>query len=243
MLNSLSLKKRSAKISILVMSVLVAFPLLPYEFTGKGNIAPTGIVSADVSTYIPKDIALNPGNDATELRFTWYSSINPVSSFVQMAKKSDMTGSEFPAANALTFTGTASPAATVGTTLYYSNKVTVTGLEPSTKYVYRVGDGTDADWSPVYNFNTQRTDEFSIMFIGDPQIGASGSVTKDTAGWTDTLNKAISAFPNLSYIMSAGDQVEHATNETEYDAFESPEVLRKLAGSNGCWQSRYQRQL
>ncbi len=40
MLNSLSLKKRSTKISILVMSVLVAFPLLPYEFTGKGNIAP-----------------------------------------------------------------------------------------------------------------------------------------------------------------------------------------------------------
>ena len=62
MLNSLSLKTRSTKISILVMSVLVAFPLLPYEFTGKGNIAPTGIVSADVSTYIPKDIALNPGN-------------------------------------------------------------------------------------------------------------------------------------------------------------------------------------
>ncbi len=66
------------------------------------------------------------------------------------------------------------------------------------------------------------------MFIGDPQIGASGSVTKDTAGWTDTLNKAIAAVPNLSYIMSAGDQVEHSTNETEYDAFESPDVLRSL---------------
>ncbi|NOV00585.1 fibronectin type III domain-containing protein [Paenibacillus planticolens] len=228
MFSSFSLKKRSAKISILVMSVLVALPLMSDGFAGYGNITPVGIVSADAVTYIPKDIALNPGTDATELRLTWYSSINPVASIVQMAKKSDMTDTNFPAAKAVAFTGTVSPAATVGTTLYYSNKVTVTGLQPSTQYVYRVGDGNDTNWSPVYNFDTQRTDEFSVMFVGDPQIGASGSVTKDTEGWTDTLNKAVAKLPNLSFIMSAGDQVEHATTEAEYDAFESPIVLRSL---------------
>ncbi|OIK13048.1 hypothetical protein BIV60_15330 [Bacillus sp. MUM 116] len=227
MFNVLNMKK-STKISLAATSVLLVLPLLTNSFTGKSHINPMDIAKADELPYVSKDIALNPGSNESELRFTWYSTVNPDKAIVQMAKKSDMTGNEFPADKAVTFTGTASPAATVGTTAYYSNKVTVTSLEPSTQYVYRVGDGKNGDWSPVYNYATQRTDQFSIIFVGDPQIGASGSVPNDQAGWTNTLNKAVDKFPNLSYIMSAGDQVNTATNEAQYDAFMSPDVLRSL---------------
>ncbi|MFF2449039.1 FIMAH domain-containing protein [Neobacillus sp. NPDC058068] len=227
MFNVLKLKK-STKITLAASSVLLALPLLTTSFTGKSNLNPMSIAKAEELTYFSKDIALNPGSDESELRFTWYSTVNPEKSIVQIAKKSDMTGNAFPVDKAITFTGAASPAAKVGTTAYYSNKVTITDLEPSTQYVYRVGDGKSENWSPVYNYATQRTDQFSIMFVGDPQIGASGSVPKDEAGWKDTLNKAMVKFPNLSYIMSAGDQVETATNEAHYDAFMSPDVLRSL---------------
>ena len=154
------------------------------------------IATAEELTYFSKDIALNPGSDESELRFTWYSTVRVAEkAIVQIAKKSDMTGNAFPVDKAITFTGEASPAAKVGTTAYYSNKVTITDLKPSTQYVYRVGDGKNENWSPVYNHATQRTDQFSIMFVGDPQIGASGSVPKDEIGWTDTLNKAVAKLP------------------------------------------------
>ncbi|MGE8205470.1 FIMAH domain-containing protein [Heyndrickxia sp. NPDC080065] len=227
MFNVLNLK-RSTKISLAAASALLVIPLLTTSFTGTSNENPMVMAHAEELKYASKDIALNPGSNESELRFTWYSSANPEKAIVQIAKKSDMTGNVFPVDKAKTFAGTASQAATVGANVYYSNKVTVTDLEPSTQYVYRVGDGTNESWSSVYNYATQRSDQYSLMFVGDPQIGASGSVSKDQAGWTNTLNKAVAKFPNFSYIMSAGDQVNTATSEAEYDAFLSPDVLRSL---------------
>ena len=46
------------------------------------------------------------------------------------------------------------------------------------------------------------------LFTGDPQIGSSGNIPRDTEGWVNTLNKALEKFPNTSFIQSAGDQVK-----------------------------------
>ncbi|MFD1773440.1 S-layer homology domain-containing protein [Paenibacillus rhizophilus] len=222
-------QRRLYSACILTLSALLVLSVLPSKLPGiNANLSPVSVVKAAVP-YAVKDIALNPGAEESQLNFTWYTPGEPAASIVQMVKRSDMTGSVFPTGSkVMSFTGTASQAATVTEVVYYSNKVTATGLAPKTQYVYRVGDGTSGHWSPTYDFATQDPYNYSLMFVGDPQIGSSGSVTNDTYGWTKTLNQAVGNFPAFSFIMSAGDQVEHSTSETEYDAFESPDVLRNL---------------
>lgn len=180
-----------------------------------------GNVAVIQSVYAISNIVLTPGEDATKLNFAWYSEIGTEDSIVQIALKGDMTGSEFPENEAETFNGVVSNAVTG----FSSNKVTVTGLEESTEYVYRLGDGEN--WSPVYDYATRETDEYSFLLVGDPQIGSS-NVTSDTAGWEDTMEKAVRAFPEVSFMVSAGDQVNTATRETEYEGFLAPEELRSL---------------
>ncbi|WP_273225362.1 S-layer homology domain-containing protein [Geosporobacter ferrireducens] len=171
--------------------------------------------------YNPTGIALNPGANATELNFAWYIEEGFTANAVQIAKKSDMTGTDFPDSKAVIFTGTISSAVTG----HLTNKVTVTGLEESTEYVYRVGDGEN--WGPVYRYTTRKTDAYSFLLVGDPQIGSS-NVANDTAGWVNTMSKAVSAFSDISFMMSAGDQVETATNETHYTGYFTPEELKSL---------------
>lgn len=217
-------KQGFSKISVLVLSASLVVSMLPSGFTSYNTkLSPISIVEAAMA-YAAKDIALNPGRDESELNFTWYTDGQPTTSIVQMAKKSDVINGIFPVAQAKSFTGLASKAATTN----YSNKVTATGLEPKTQYVYRVGDGDDTNWSSVYDYTTRDASNYTLLFVGDPQIGSSGNVSNDTVGWNKTLTKAVEQFPNISYIMSAGDQVETATNEPQFAAFESPEILRSL---------------
>ncbi|SDZ17583.1 Cadherin-like beta sandwich domain-containing protein [Evansella caseinilytica] len=181
--------------------------------------------SADVSDYTISGIAITPGRNESEINFAWYSPRGPDVSVVQFAKKSDMTGDVFPVDQATTFIGTVADAVEG----LAANKVTVTGLLPSQQYVYRLGDGNDQHWSPVYDFNTQSTnDGYSFLMYGDPQIGA-GNVSSDTEGWTNTVNKSLTRYPDVNFLVSVGDQVETATNERHYDGYFAPEKLKNYA--------------
>ncbi|EGW38669.1 metallophosphoesterase [Desulfosporosinus sp. OT] len=174
--------------------------------------------------YVATDLTFAPGRNATELNFAWYSNDVSTSSAIQVAKKADMTGTEFPASSATTYTATTTSAITG----YISNKVTVTNLQESTAYVYRVGDDNAGTWSPVYNFTTHATDSFSFLAVGDPQIGASGSVNSDTTGWKDTMSKALSQFPDVSFLASLGDQINSNSNEDQYNGYFAPSEFRSL---------------
>jgi hypothetical protein len=218
-------KRRLTTITVLVLALLLVISLLPSGFADKFKLS--SIVSADASSYAISDVVLNPGKNESEMNVTYYTNVNPVAAKVQVTYKSLVVGGNFPSgSNAVTFTGTSSEAATVSSNVYYSNKVTITSITPNTEFAYRVGDGTN--WSPIYYFSSQDPYNYSVMFVGDPQIGSSGSVTNDTYGWTNTLNKAVAMFPKMSFIMSAGDQVETNNSEAQYDAFLSPSVLRSL---------------
>lgn len=173
------------------------------------------------STPSVTDLNLTIGADQTQRNLTWYSDSGQAES-VQVAKKSDVTGSEFPADKARTFAAT-SGATTAGTPR--SQKATIDGLAERTAYVYRVGSA--AGWSKTYGFSTRSfSGAYNFLLFGDPQIGASGNVASDQAGWQKTLDSATQRFPDSEFLFSAGDQVEHAANETEYDAFLAPDQLR-----------------
>lgn len=176
----------------------------------------------NMDLYSVSDLVLQIGADQTQRNVTWYSDA-PVAGKVQLALRSELTNGEFPA-DCTEFAAETSPAD--GDLL--NNKATITGLAENTEYIYRVG--TDDGWSPIYSFKTQDFDgDFSFLFAGDPQIGSGDSVDSDAAGWSSTLSKATAAFPDTSFVISAGDQVDTAEDEEQYEAFLSPSTLKSLA--------------
>ncbi|WP_307844243.1 fibronectin type III domain-containing protein [Sanguibacter suaedae] len=168
------------------------------------------------------DIVMTVGSDETSRGITWYSNVD-TAQVVQLAPASAVTDGSFPA-DAVTVPATGGPT----TSGEFRRSATLTDLAESTDYAYRVGNDTDG-WSATSTFSTgTTTGDYDFLFVGDPQIGASGDVARDQAGWTDTLAVAEAAFPDSELIFSAGDQVESAGNEAHYDAFLAPDQLRRL---------------
>lgn len=206
--------------------------------------------------------ALTPGADATQLNFGWYSLTRETPKVKLMDAKGNLIR-EFEgtqdASKAESFTDDN------GSVTLYPNKVTITGLEENTSYQYAYW--VDGAWSETYPYQTQSTDRFSVMYVGDPQIGASTGQTSVSGGagleyfamndaynWIHTLEAATDKFPNLSFILSAGDQINQSSvsknagqleQQIEYAGFLYPSVLRSLPiattiGNHDCATQNYQ---
>ena len=191
-----------------------------------------------------ENISLTPGADETELNFAWYSKDSSETPEFRWYEDDTLS----PAGAQIVSQSNAVPG-------YYSNKVTVEGIEPGTTYYYAYT--IDGEWTePVEYTSADSTDSFSFVFFGDPQIGSSNeniptgesselgqdrSVRNDSFNWNNTVEKAYELNPELSFMVSAGDQIQtrdkknsdssHATfteNEIEYAGYLSPELLKKI---------------
>ncbi len=189
-------------------------------------------------------ISLTPGADETQLNFAWYSKDSSETPEFRWYEDDTLS----PAGAQIVTQSNA----VLG---YYSNKVTVEGIEPGTTYYYSYT--VDGEWTePVEYTSADSTDSFSFVFFGDPQIGSSNeniptgesselgqdrSVRNDSFNWNNTVEKAYELNPELSFMVSAGDQIQtrdksnsdssHATyteNEIEYTGYLSPELLKKI---------------
>ena len=83
-------------------------------------------------------------------------------------------------------------------------------------------------WTEIRTFRTGSFGDFSFLMAGDPQIGSSGSVDSDKNGWQNTMDQAMAQFTDVSFLLSLGDQVEHAASETEYEGFLSTGNFQSL---------------
>lgn len=208
-----------------------------------------------------ENVSITPGVDATQLNFAWYREKiddgnwrNQDKTIIKLVYGKNAKNDEFTGKCELI---TATEGNGVSDALdgkYYSNKVTVDGLKENTTYYYQVylGEKYDeksktwsAQWSDLQKFSTQDTDEFSFLYVGDPQIGASsGQVNSDGEtmnqggndlaarndgyNWNKVLNGAVKNHPDVSFMISAGDQVNTSTNEAQYAAYLSAEALTSL---------------
>ena len=186
-------------------------------------------------------VSLTPGADETELNFAWYSKDNGQAATPVVHFGTDK--------NALkTFTGTSADVDSdlTGGEAYDYNYVTVTGLKENTTYYYTVEkNGVQSD---VETYRTHSFSTVKMLYVGDPQIGASkgqpqGSETlsgdsgaantaarNDAFGWNRTLEAAVAQDPDVSFIISAGDQVNKTgqPKEEEYAGYLSADVLSYL---------------
>ena len=186
-------------------------------------------------------VSLTPGEDETELNFAWYSLDNGSAATPVVHFGTDRNSLQ-------SYTGTAGDVDTGLTdgVAYHYNHVTVTGLEPNTTYYYTVEkNGVQTE---VETYETQSFDTVKMLYVGDPQIGASkgqpqGGETlaaesgaantaarNDAFGWNRTLEAALAQDPDVSFIISAGDQVNKTgqAKEEEYAGYLSPDVLAGL---------------
>jgi len=182
--------------------------------------------------YDPINLTVAPGSNPTQLNFAWQTT-SAGKAVVQLipaggkaktfaGTQAKVTATQFNADDASVATGT------------FADAVTVTGLTDATTYEYRVGDGKN--WSATYPLVTHSQKEFAFLAVGDPQIGAKATGAKsldaDKAGWVDTLNQATTKFPNASFLLSLGDEVndynKRTTQDAEYLAYFSPAQLRSL---------------
>jgi hypothetical protein len=167
-------------------------------------------------------IILLVGANESERVVSWYASAN-TGQLVQVAPTSKIQNGNFPN-NASTYV-----AAVVANTVNggFNGHAILDQLKENTEYSYRVGEV--GAWSATYQFRTRKFDgNFDFLFFGDPQIGSSGNVPKDQAGWVDTLKVALDANPEAELLVSGGDQVEVAGTESQWNAFLAPDGLRSV---------------
>ncbi|SBT54260.1 Calcineurin-like phosphoesterase [Micromonospora narathiwatensis] len=181
----------------------------------------TSASAADSSTLT--GIILGVGADESQRIVNWYSSAD-TAQLVQLTPTASLVNGEFPA-NAVTFD--AIGGANIASSGGFNRHATITGLKEGTAYSYRVG--SEGNWSPAYSFKTQDFEgDYDFLFFGDPQIGSSGDVPKDQAGWQETLKVATAANPNAELLVSGGDHVETAGTETQWTSFLAPDELRQV---------------
>jgi len=205
------------------MAVAILFALFGLSCTSAMAKAPAS-ATPDASTATATNAALDvsyvtlaPGSDASQLTFTWQTASHSDSPLVRI-----WSGN----AAATDFTGTCS-ASVLAISGLYSNDVTVTGLQANTTYSYQLGDG-NGDFSSVGVTTTGDPSAYSYIVVGDPQIGSSGNIPSDTAGWANTLNVISAKFPNAAFVMGTGDQIETTATLAQYTGFFSPTQMQSL---------------
>lgn len=235
---------------------------------GLGRVPAAAAVSAQ-----PYNITVGVGSSESEACFCW-SSADSSAGTLEIAKADDVKNGQFPAGSGRTAsaakktategfldnpgsTNTDRPVSSYqdanGAALAdeYSDKVTVQGLTPGVSYTYRVGNGTV--WSKAYTFTPQSTaGGFSFAAFGDPQVGASGNLANDTAGWAKTLQKVTAKYPTLSFLFTMGDEVNDYDKlykqQNEYRSFFNPDassdimqttMLAAYSGNHDFQMGRY----
>ncbi|MBQ8719360.1 MAG: fibronectin type III domain-containing protein [Clostridia bacterium] len=176
--------------------------------------------SAQSAALEVRCLTVQPGSDVTSLNFNWITPAAPYESVVEIAPASE----DFDTAKRMvvgTYAQTAFYQTTAdGETVHsISNKVTVTDLEPNTKYNYRVGDG--ALWSEMHTIRTGRTDRTTAYIVSDVHIISSevGLGLQDTIDdWDKTLNQLKDLY-EADLILSIGDQMQNATRLDYLEGF------------------------
>ena len=180
-----------------------------------------GLASAATPATINGIILLVGANESQRV-VSWYASAN-TDQVVQVAPTSQVDNGAFPSS------AIAYPAVVIANTVNggFNGHAILDNLAENTAYSYRVGG--DGGWSATFAFETRKFDgNFNFLFFGDPQIGSSGDVSKDQAGWADTMRVALAANPDAELLVSGGDQVETAGVETQWTAFLAPDGLRAV---------------
>ncbi len=165
---------------------------------------------------------LNVGADETQVSLCWHSDKANATPEVEVSENSDMSG-------ATLFKGTATAAETDSQLVC---RVVITGLKENTTYYYRWNTGNS--WSETEKYETKSFSAHKALVVGDIQIAEDwrpeGELSQESIGrnWNNVLSTALTQNPDISYLVSPGDNTSTGETSREWQTLLMPQALRQL---------------
>lgn len=101
-------------------------------------------------------------------------------------------------------------------TEYVHHTVKLSGLEPDTKYCFRIGDAERGWWSDTGVIQTAGGEgAFTFLTMTDPQAQRPDHYER----FAETIETAHELYPDAKFVVSAGDQVDMGTNNKHWNYF------------------------
>lgn len=202
-----ALKSSKAR-TLLFAGVLVA--AVPTMNVVMADLLPEKFPDAEIykPTPVPDRISLTlKGDPATTTAVTWRTDVNVNSPQAQIAVAGDNSDFEDDAKTVV-----AESSSEVKGNQEYTSKfhtVNFENLEPKTKYLYRVGDGTN--WSEWFEFTTasDKAEPFSFLYLGDAQNDIKEH-------WSRVVRNAYSDLPEAKFIINAGDLINQGDADEQW---------------------------
>lgn len=164
---------------------------------------------------------LNVGADETSISLCWHSPSDKATPEVRFSKNSDMSDYTL-------FKGICSDSLNDNQLVC---RVTITDLKENTSYFYQwnTGDG----WSNIYEYETKSFGSHKAIVVGDIQIAEdyrTEGLSQSDIGftWNNVLAEALEKNPDISYLVSPGDNTSTGETDAEWHTLLTPEALRGL---------------
>lgn len=148
-----------------------------------------------------------PGDPATRASVTWRTPILPQNSRIEWVRAS--ADPRF-VQRVTTQAAVTTPVELDPQTQVFYHRVELSGLQPNTRYSYRVGN--DRAWSEWFDFRTAAREfqPFRFLYLGDAQNDIYSL-------WSRTLRAAVLAAPDARFVMHAGDLVDVPNRDSDWD--------------------------
>jgi 3',5'-cyclic AMP phosphodiesterase CpdA len=177
----------------------------PADAQERNRPAPVAAEAYRATEFPDRVILTIAGDPATSMAVTWRTEVTAAKPEAQLAPADH--GPQFePLARSI-------PATTVdlgdGPSSSQCHSAILDGLKPSTRYLYRVGDGTH--WSEWSEFRTASAtaEPFQFLYLGDAQNSIKSH-------WSRVIRAAYSAAPAARFIVHAGDLVDRGTSDANW---------------------------
>lgn len=161
------------------------------------------------------------GEDETQVSLCWHAGKSEANATVRLSEKEDMS-------EAKTFTGKTTDAENAQQLVC---RVTISGLKENTTYYYQWHTGKG--WSEICKYETKAFTDHKAIVVGDIQIAedyrTEGLSQADIGhNWNNVLSEALTKNPDISYLVSPGDNTSTGKTAKEWTTLLMPEALRSL---------------
>lgn len=189
-----------------LLALLVSSSVVAIAHDGEHKVAVVKPADFYRPTAMPDRVVLTlNGNPRTTMAVSWRTSVEVSKALAEIAKAE--------ASPNFTDTSQQIEATTqaLKTDLHdaHYHLVKFEGLEPGTKYAYRVGDGIN--WSEWFHFRTAAANDeaFSFIYFGDAQNSIRSM-------WSRVIREAYSDAPKAAFLLHAGDLINKAEADAEW---------------------------
>ncbi len=189
-------------------------------------------VEATQDNYrLPSHIAMSLGEDSsTEVSITWLTKYSVTGTDIEIlpySENPDFTGTPTTGSGidaSYESIDKAYPGADLGVFAllnfakeYTKHTVKLSGLEPGTKYSYRVGDAKLGWWSEAGTITTAEggDEAFTFFYLTDPQSQRKDQYER----FASVIETAYDLYPDGRFVVSAGDQVDAGENVKHWNYF------------------------